>query len=114
MPEISSSDDVPARLRAIREATGMTQKQFRAALARAGLTRTQGQISSLENGGKKASLDELAAYAVVDPLKRGRLWVAWGDAPRPSGVVPGADGRADADWQTPEPPATPVKRRRAR
>lgn len=117
-----SADDVPARLRAIREATGLTQEQFRAVLVRAGLDLSQSQLSRLENGLETPSLDELAAYAAVDPLKRGRLWVAWGDdakegrAATPSGgrATPrGPVGRAADALPDVPPPAKRGTRRRA-
>lgn len=120
MPKAAA--DVPARLRAIREATGLTQEQFRAVLARAGLDISQSQLSRLENGGEVPDLDELAAYAAVDPLQRGRLWLAWGDdlqegrAPTKSGgaAAPRGPLPREEDLQRPLHPAPPAKRRRAR
>lgn len=37
-------------------------------------------VSRLESGARKLTLVDAAAYAAVDPLKRGRAWVAWGPA----------------------------------
>lgn len=121
-----SADDVPARLRAIREATGLTQEQFRAVLIRAGLDLSQSQLSRLENGLETPDLAELAAYAAVDPLKRGRLWLVWGDDPRegtvdatPSAAAPppppppGPVGRLEDELTEIPPPSPPGIRRRA-
>lgn len=36
-------------------------------------------ISRLENGDRAASLEDIDAIAAVDPLRRGKLWLAWGE-----------------------------------
>lgn len=36
-------------------------------------------ISRLENGDRLASLEDIEAIAAVDPLRRGKLWLAWGE-----------------------------------
>jgi transcriptional regulator with XRE-family HTH domain len=75
----------PARLRAVREATGLTQLQFlaklNAAAERLG-TRAyvQSLLSRLENGLQVPSFDDIAVYASIDPERRGKLWLAWGEA----------------------------------
>lgn len=35
-------------------------------------------ISRAENGSRKLSLDDVARFAAVDPLRRGRDWLGWG------------------------------------
>lgn len=51
-------------------------------------------ISRSENGGRKLSLDDVRAFAMVDPQHRGKLWLAWGEnadatmASNPPGEVP--------------------------
>lgn len=37
------------------------------------------KLSLVERGERRVTLDEVAALARIDPLRRGRLWVGWGD-----------------------------------
>lgn len=82
-----SSDPLAQRLIAVREATGLVQVDFVKELNRAnrklfgGGARmyTQSTLSKLEIGWQEPSLDDVAVYAAIDPLKRGKLWVGWGE-----------------------------------
>lgn len=83
-PEALISD----RLRAIREATQLLQKDFVARL-NAAVAELYGdgavmfdapRVSKLENGRQEATLADIAVYAAVDPLRRGKLWIGWGDS----------------------------------
>lgn len=81
-------DGVGARLRAVREATGLTQVQFLARLNRAAeqlgvRPYAQSVLSRLENGLQQATFDDVAVYAAVDPLGRGKLWLGWGEEALP-------------------------------
>jgi hypothetical protein len=44
-----------------------------------GVTYDPSAISRTENGGRKLSLDDVPPFAAVDPLRRGKLWLAWGE-----------------------------------
>lgn len=85
------------RLKAVREATGLTQLRFlprlnHVAVALGVREYSQSTLSKLESGAQAASFDDVAVFAAVDPKRRGRLWLAWGEE------------RAE---QTAEPPLTP-------
>jgi transcriptional regulator with XRE-family HTH domain len=72
------------RLKAIREATGLTQLQFLERLnsvAKKLGTRpyVQSLLSRLENGLQVPSFDDITVYATVDPKARGKLWLAWNE-----------------------------------
>jgi transcriptional regulator with XRE-family HTH domain len=78
-------ETVDQRLKAVREATGLTQVQFIPRLNQAAeklgvRPYAQSVLSRLENGGQQATFDDIAVYATVDPLHRGKLWLAWGEA----------------------------------
>lgn len=80
-------ESVGARLRAVREATGKKQQDFVPLLDAAAadlygsgeLTYSQSALSRLETGGQTATLEDIAVFARVDPKRRGKLWVAWGE-----------------------------------
>lgn len=72
------------RLKAVREAAGVTQLQFLARLNAAAeslgkRTYAQSQLSRLENGLQEPTFDDVAVFALVDPERRGKLWLAWGE-----------------------------------
>jgi transcriptional regulator with XRE-family HTH domain len=72
------------RLRAVREATGLTQLQFlpllNEAAARLGVRAyAQSTLSRLETGLQEATFDDVAVFASVDPERRGKLWLAWNE-----------------------------------
>lgn len=85
-----STDPLAARLVAIREATGLRQTDFVVQLNRVarglygrGVRRyRQPTVSNLECGHQAVSLMDVAVYAAMDPKKRGKLWVGWGERPR--------------------------------
>jgi transcriptional regulator with XRE-family HTH domain len=75
---------VSERLKAVREATGLTQARFlprlNQAAERLGVREySQSTLSRLESGMQTASFDDVAVFAAVDPLQRGKLWLAWGE-----------------------------------
>lgn len=72
------------RLKAVREATGLTQLRFlpklnQAAAALGVREYSQSTLSKLESGAQSASFDDVAVFAAVDPLQRGKLWLAWNE-----------------------------------
>jgi transcriptional regulator with XRE-family HTH domain len=78
-----AAQELPERLRSIREAHGLTQHQFVAVLNRAAdklgvRDYTQSTLSKLETGVQEASLDDIAVFARVDQAGRGMLWLGWG------------------------------------
>lgn len=76
---------VGSRLREVREATRLTVEAFvdrlntlsTALFGAAGPAFQQGRISKLELGSQRASLEDIAIYAAIDPKHRGKLWLAW-------------------------------------
>jgi transcriptional regulator with XRE-family HTH domain len=65
------------------------------------------RISDIENNKSKPSLDEVEALAHVDPLDRGRSWIAWGDEDEMfTEITSGDDLRRAMD----EPEADPKKK----
>lgn len=100
-----------ARFRSIREALGMTQVQFRDYLQeQAGVEIGQAELSRLETGMQRPTVEDIAVWSCLDPHKRGRLWLAWGDEPTRA-------TRAIEDERCREvlvPPARPTAKRRAR
>ena len=76
--------DLPARLRAVREAHEMTQLQFLPLLNREAARRgvreySQSTLSRLESGRQEATFDDVAVFAALDPQHRGKLWLGWGE-----------------------------------
>lgn len=84
-----TGSDLPrnARIRAVREATGLTQQAFlyqlNAASARVlgdGVREySQSTLSKLESGAQEAAFEDITVFAAVDPKRRGKLWLAWGE-----------------------------------
>jgi transcriptional regulator with XRE-family HTH domain len=73
------------RIRDIREAAGLTQLQFldvlnRSAARLGARPYLQSTLSKLETGAQDVSFDDVAVFAAVDPLHRGKLWLGWGEA----------------------------------
>jgi transcriptional regulator with XRE-family HTH domain len=82
-------DEQAARLKAVREASGLTQLQFLAKLngvaERLGSRPyVQSLLSRLENGLQVPSFDDVTVYAMLDPERRGKLWVGWGETEDPT------------------------------
>lgn len=82
---LSYSSDRADRLKQVRAALGLTQLEFlpvlNAAAAKVGAgPYSQSKLSKLESGSQAADFDDIAAFAAADPLKRGKLWLAWGEA----------------------------------
>lgn len=82
-----TDEPVHVRLRAIREALGLTQIEFlpvlnREAEALGQRAYSQSTLSKLESGAQAATFDDVLVFALSDPLGRGRLWLAWGDRDR--------------------------------
>jgi hypothetical protein len=50
------------------------------ALGEEGPIFSQSRVSKLELGAQRASLDDIAIYALLDPKRRGKLWLAWNEA----------------------------------
>lgn len=82
---------VGERLRLVREATKLRLEDFVSQLNRessrrfgaAGPTFNGGRVSKLELGVQRAALDDIAVYAALDPLRRGKLWLGfneWSDS----------------------------------
>jgi hypothetical protein len=90
---------VGERIYLIREALGtrrdpMPLDKFAELIERAtGAVYDKSILSRMETGERKVSLDEVAILASVDPLKRGRGWLAWGEDSA-GGASPTHDGPA--------------------
>jgi transcriptional regulator with XRE-family HTH domain len=75
------------RCKDVRSATGLKQADFAARLDQAAkrlhgekaIRYDQPLVSILENGGRSMTLEDVAVYAAVDPLRRGKLWMGWGE-----------------------------------
>lgn len=87
MPSRPNRQPVRERLRAVRESTGLTQLVFAAkldALAQARLGAearryVPATISKLETGAQAADFDDVELFALMDPERRGKLWLAWNE-----------------------------------
>jgi hypothetical protein len=60
-------------------------------------------LSRMETGERKVSLDDVAVLASVDPLKRGKAWLAWGDPAAAEKENGGASSRPPAQPSEPTP-----------
>ena len=72
------------RIKAVREALGLTQEALLPVLndaaQRLGVrVFKQSSLSKIEGGPQAVSFDDVAVYAAVDPKRRGKLWLAWGE-----------------------------------
>ncbi len=73
------------RVREIREALDQKQPKFAqtltAAAKRLGIDATYDntQVSKMEVGRREVTLNDAAVIASVDPSKRGKAWLAWGE-----------------------------------
>lgn len=114
-----SSEGLGGRIKAIREAKGMTQLAFAAWLTEQGLPVSQSVYSRWESGAYTPSFEALAGLARLDPEGRGRLWLVWGDDVRegraftPSAVPGGPVERVEDAVPDVPPPARRGTRRRA-
>jgi transcriptional regulator with XRE-family HTH domain len=74
------------RVREIREERGEQQPEFAASMTKAakelGIAETYNNtmVSKMETGGRKVTLEDARVIARLDRKKRGRSWLAWGDA----------------------------------
>lgn len=96
--------DIGPRLREIRELLSLTLLEMSTLLQERGADVSISSLHRLEKGTEMASLEELGVFAQLDPLTRGRLWLAWGDAPQqgaPKGDPPPRKG-AVSDERTRE------------
>lgn len=80
----SALEPLYARLKLVREATGLTQLQFlprlNAVAAKLHVREySQSTLSKLETGTQEPSFDDVAVFAAVDPERRGKLWLAWNE-----------------------------------
>lgn len=82
-------EEVRARMKRVRTEAGWTQEAFVARLNAAaqqlyGDTAKhyrQDTLSKLEKpNGQTPTFDDVAVWAAVDPLRRGKLWLAWDEA----------------------------------
>lgn len=78
------AESIAERIRSVREAHGLTQLQFLAVLNRQAAALgareyTQSTLSKLETGTQEASFTDVAVFAATDRLRRGKLWIAWGE-----------------------------------
>jgi hypothetical protein len=57
------------------------------------------KVSRVESGERKLTLDDVETYVRVDPLKRPRGWLAFGEEPASAGLIKPATDRkfTDAD-----------------
>jgi hypothetical protein len=87
-------------------------REFVQRVARAaGLVIHPSVLSEIENdkATKTVTLDQIAAVASVDPLRRGKLWLAWGEAEDSARrALSPASKRLEAE---PEPVAKPAAKR---
>lgn len=86
--KVATSEDtfgVRERMLAIREERKDRQGDFAARLNQAAEslgvpTRyTQDMVSKMENGGRTIFIEDVAVLALVDPRRRGKLWLGWGE-----------------------------------
>lgn len=88
--------DIAERVRRIREDLGLRQYQFAKLVTRRTDRRcSKTTISRIESGKQPVQIRDVEAFAAVDPLNRGKAWLAFGgvpmSAPRhalPLGAVP--------------------------
>lgn len=78
--------EVGARLKSVRVALGLSQLEFIALLwEKLGYELRQSELSRIESGKQAATLEDFTAFAAVDPLQRGRAWLAFEDGPMTAG-----------------------------
>jgi hypothetical protein len=88
-------ETIKDRVRAVREACSLTQAQFAALLnetaARLGMPRPrydEAKVRNMERAPRGISFNDVTLIAFADPKRRGRSWLAWGDAHDPTLSVP--------------------------
>ena len=88
---VCSDQAVGQRVREIRETLGMTALAFVAHVYReTKQSYSQSQLSRIENGKQSVTLADVAVFAAVDPLQRGREILAFGMRQAlPGGAIPG-------------------------
>lgn len=63
---------------------------------RTGVAYNSSTISKIENGGRRVTLDDADRIAAVDPRRRGREWLGWGEA-QTTPTLTGLDRRVRPD-----------------
>jgi hypothetical protein len=88
-------ETIKDRVRAVREACGLTQPQFAALLnetaARLGMPRPrydEAKVRNMERAPRGITFSDVTLVAFADPQHRGRSWLAWGDSHDPTLTVP--------------------------
>jgi transcriptional regulator with XRE-family HTH domain len=113
------SASVGERLKSVREAMRLEQRAFverlnavsRALFGRGGPTFDQGRVSRLETNKQRASLEDIAVYATIDPKRRGKLKLAWNETHDVTMVEPldTAIPTDEDERRTPAKQATPER-----
>lgn len=76
------------RIRKVRERRGEKQPEFAAAMNEAAQVLgiadryDNTKVSKMEIGSRDVTLQDVQVIASIDPEKRGRRWLAWGDTPQ--------------------------------
>lgn len=85
---MAHDEEIGARMFEIRAACGHgvrdpeTLKAFSERIAQlTGVAYGEMTLSNMETGKRRWLVTDINAVAAVDPLKRGREWLAWGDSP---------------------------------
>lgn len=115
-----SDDEIRARMRQIREDTGLTQELFVGrlnatadALFGAGVKRyRQDTLSKIENRQSPTFVD-VAVWSSLDPKRRGKVWLAWGeDADSALAAPPRRQGPSVIQEPPPDTFDQPIPRRK--
>lgn len=104
--------DIGPRLKDIRERLGLTLIEMRELLIEHGLRLSFSNVNRMELGTEMPTVDELRIFAALDPLKRGRLWLVWGDPP--PRATPKSGGAPADDRKRERVVPAPARVRRAR
>lgn len=72
--------------------------------ATTGVVWDKSTLSRMETGDRKVLPEDVAVIAQVDPLKRGRSWLAWGDEGGQAAPINGSPKNSNppAGWITPD------------
>jgi hypothetical protein len=79
--------DIRFRFKQVRVAARLTQPELVPRLQAAAVQLygaqapryTQTRISDIERDARRIRLEDVAVYAAVDPLRRGKLWLGWNE-----------------------------------
>jgi len=121
---VAEGQTVGERIYLIREALGtrrdpMPLEEFaRLIVTRTGASYDKSILSRMETGDRKVTLEDIEALAAVDPLKRGRSWLAFGEGEGWQGGKTSAPGprTPEAVWvdDAPLPTSELYNRRQAK